>query len=87
MGIRFDKVSNPDDLKEKGGAPIKLVTPLKTAKVTTTDRWFHGAIKGKDCEKMLKEHGELGSFLVRIIVCDLWFFLFVCFFSCVCTRI
>eukprot|EP00729_Bicosta_minor_P002272 gene2272-3250_t len=58
-------VTNPEDLKEKGGAPIKLVSPLKAKSVTTTDRWFHGPIKGKDCEKLLKEHGDLGSFLVR----------------------
>lgn len=28
-------------------------------------RWYHGGLTGKDAEKLLKEHGTDGSFLVR----------------------
>lgn len=51
-------------LKEKSGVPIELKFPLNTAD-PTSERWFHGALPGKEAERQLNEKGKNGSFLVR----------------------
>lgn len=52
------------ELKEKDGNIIQLLNPL-LSEDPTTERWFHGGISGSDSERLLKESGDIGSFLVR----------------------
>mmetsp|Transcript_24786 Transcript_24786/g.64549 ORF Transcript_24786/g.64549 Transcript_24786/m.64549 type:complete len:557 (-) Transcript_24786:67-1737(-) len=55
---------NPGQLKEKKGGVIELKYPLLSEDVTS-ERWYHGGLSGKAAEKLLKEQGSDGSFLVR----------------------
>eukprot|EP01137_Pigoraptor_chileana_P004641 Opistho-2@46561 len=57
-------MENTDQLKEKNGQLITLKFPL-LCDDPTTERWFHGGISGKEAERLLKENGLDGSFLVR----------------------
>eukprot|EP00039_Didymoeca_costata_P019439 m.337547 g.337547 ORF g.337547 m.337547 type:complete len:627 (-) comp18161_c0_seq1:158-2038(-) len=56
--------SGGNELKETNGAVIKLVAPLVSSD-PTSERWFHGGIGGLESERILKEQGDRGSFLVR----------------------
>lgn len=56
-------MENQTQLREKNGEIIELKYPLNCAD-PTTERWFHGHLKGKEAEKLL-EKGKNGSFLVR----------------------
>lgn len=53
-----------NQLKEKNGEVLKLKTPLNSSD-PTTERWFHGSISGAAAEKLIREKGVTGSFLVR----------------------
>lgn len=55
-------MENP--LKEKNGENFKLITPLNSSD-PITERWFHGSISGAAAEKLIREKGVTGSFLVR----------------------
>lgn len=55
---------NHGQLKERNGANIELKYPL-TSIDPTAERWFHGALSGKDAEKLMLDKGKNGSFLVR----------------------
>lgn len=55
---------NDGQLREKNGGIISLKFPL-LSEDPTSERWFHGGLKGKDSEALLKETGSVGSFLVR----------------------
>ena len=52
------------ELKEKNGTVINLNHPV-LSQDPTSERWFHGQLPGKEAERMLKEKGEDGRFLVR----------------------
>lgn len=49
---------------EKSGEVFELKQPFGPAN-KITERWFHGPIKGFAAEKLIREHGVNGSFLVR----------------------
>eukprot|EP00040_Diaphanoeca_grandis_P010516 m.53851 g.53851 ORF g.53851 m.53851 type:complete len:558 (+) comp21829_c0_seq1:100-1773(+) len=51
-------------LKEAKGKLLELKYPVLSTD-PTTERWFHGQLGGKDSERLLKEKGADGSFLVR----------------------
>lgn len=51
-------------IKEKNGVAYKLGKPI-TSSDPTTERWFHGSISGFMAEKLIREKGVNGSFLVR----------------------
>lgn len=53
-----------NQLKEKNGEVLKLKMPLNSSD-PTTERWFHGSISGAAAEKLIREKGVTGSFLVR----------------------
>lgn len=69
---------NQGQLKETSGHVIELKYPLLSEDPTTERwasccrtashldcRWFHGQISGSDSERMLRDQGNDGSFLVR----------------------
>lgn len=53
-----------NQIKEKNGETYKLGKPLNSSD-PTTERWFHGSISGIDAERLIREKGVNGSFLVR----------------------
>ncbi|XP_065842334.1 tyrosine-protein phosphatase non-receptor type 11-like [Oscarella lobularis] len=55
---------NQGQLKEKNGQVIELKFPLNSSEVTS-ERWYHGALSGKEAETLLLDRGVNGSFLVR----------------------
>ncbi|RWS28580.1 tyrosine-protein phosphatase non-receptor type 11-like protein [Leptotrombidium deliense] len=55
---------NQGQLREKNGEVIELKYPLNSLD-PTAERWFHGALSGKEAEKLVLEKGKNGSFLVR----------------------
>eukprot|EP00118_Oscarella_pearsei_P028857 m.3128 g.3128 ORF g.3128 m.3128 type:complete len:588 (+) comp9068_c0_seq1:109-1872(+) len=55
---------NQGQLKEKNGQIIELKYPLNSSEVTS-ERWFHGALSGKEADTLLMDRGTNGSFLVR----------------------
>ncbi|XP_015790177.1 tyrosine-protein phosphatase non-receptor type 11 [Tetranychus urticae] len=57
-------IENQGQLKEKNGSNIELKYPLNSSD-PTSERWFHGALSGKEAEKLLLDKGKNGSFLVR----------------------
>ena len=57
-------MENQGQLKEKNGEIIELKFPLNSSD-PTAERWFHGALSGKDAERLVLEKGKNGSFLVR----------------------
>lgn len=54
-----------NQIKEKNGITYKLGRPLNSTSDPTTERWFHGSISGIVAEKLIREKGVNGSFLVR----------------------
>lgn len=52
------------ELREKNGTLIFLKHPV-LSEDPTTERWFHGQLAGKESERLLKEKGKDGHFLVR----------------------
>ena len=58
---------NPGQLKEKSGTVIELKQPLFCEEVAT-ERWYHGALTGRDAELLLTGKGQDGSYLVRTSV-------------------
>jgi len=53
-----------NQLKEKNGEVFELKKPLNSSD-PTTERWFHGSISGATAEKLIRDKGSNGSFLVR----------------------
>lgn len=53
-----------NQFKEKNGDIIELKRPLNSSD-PTTERWFHGSLSGSEAERMMREKGVNGSFLVR----------------------
>lgn len=53
-----------NQLKEKNGEVFELKKPLNSSDLIT-ERWFHGSINGAVAEKMIRDNGVNGSFLVR----------------------
>lgn len=53
-----------NQLKEKNGDVFELKKPLNSSD-PITERWFHGSINGATAERMVRENGVNGSFLVR----------------------
>lgn len=51
-------------INEKSGSHFQLKQPLGPPN-RITERWFHESIKSITAEKMIREHGLNGSFLVR----------------------
>uniref|UniRef100_A0A8C2FKS0 protein-tyrosine-phosphatase n=1 Tax=Cyprinus carpio TaxID=7962 RepID=A0A8C2FKS0_CYPCA len=51
-------------LQDKDGTIIELRYPLNCSD-PTTERWYHGHLSGPSAEKLLRERGEPGTFLVR----------------------
>lgn len=51
-------------IKEKNGEVFELKRPLNSSD-PITERWFHGSISGVDAERLIREKGTNGSFLVR----------------------
>lgn len=51
-------------IQEKDGEILELKRPLNSSD-PTTERWFHGSLKGAEAEKLIREKGVNGSFLVR----------------------
>ncbi|KAF5891734.1 tyrosine-protein phosphatase non-receptor type 6-like, partial [Clarias magur] len=51
-------------LQDRDGTIIQLKYPLNCSD-PTTERWYHGHLSGPDAEKLLRERGETGTFLVR----------------------
>lgn len=51
-------------LREKNGEIYELKRPLNSSD-PTTERWFHGSISGITAERLIREKGVNGSFLVR----------------------
>ena len=58
---------NLGQLKEKNGTVIELKQPLFCEEVAT-ERWYHGALTGRDAELLLTGKGQDGSYLVRTSV-------------------
>ncbi|RWS06483.1 tyrosine-protein phosphatase non-receptor type 11-like protein [Dinothrombium tinctorium] len=57
-------MENQGQLREKNGEVIELKYPLVSSD-PTAERWFHGALSGKEAERLVLEKGKNGSFLVR----------------------
>jgi tyrosine-protein phosphatase non-receptor type 11 len=55
---------NQGQLKEKNGHVIELKFPLNSEEITN-ERWYHGALSGREAETLLIDRGAQGSFLVR----------------------
>lgn len=53
-----------NQLKAKNGEVFELKRPFNSSD-PTTERWFHGSIRGQDAERLICEKGVNGSFLVR----------------------
>lgn len=53
-----------NQLREKNGEVFELRKPLNSSD-PTTERWFHGSISGVVAERLIREKGVNGSFLVR----------------------
>ncbi|XP_018973706.1 tyrosine-protein phosphatase non-receptor type 6 isoform X2 [Cyprinus carpio] len=51
-------------LQDRDGTVIELKYPLNCSD-PTTERWYHGHLSGPSAEKLLRERGEPGTFLVR----------------------
>ncbi|XP_076826742.1 tyrosine-protein phosphatase non-receptor type 6 [Brachyhypopomus gauderio] len=51
-------------LQDKDGTIIDLKYPLNSSD-PTTERWYHGHLSGPSAERLLREKGEVGTFLVR----------------------
>lgn len=55
-----------NNLKEKNGEVFELKQPLLIPNhKLITERWFHGSISGLEAEKLIREKGLNGSFLIR----------------------
>lgn len=52
-------------LDKKNSEEFKLKKPLLCSPGPITERWFHGPISGSEAEKLIRENGVSGSFLVR----------------------
>ena len=55
---------NQGQLKERNGHVIELRFPLNSVEITN-ERWYHGALSGREAETLLIDRGSQGSFLVR----------------------
>jgi len=53
-----------NQFKEKNGEILELKRPLNSSD-PTTERWFHGSLSGIEAERLIREKGVNGSFLVR----------------------
>ncbi|NWU91469.1 PTN11 phosphatase, partial [Upupa epops] len=51
-------------LRERNSNVIELKYPLN-CQDPTSERWYHGHLTGREAEKLLREKGKGGSFLVR----------------------
>lgn len=54
-----------NSLREKDGEVFELKQPLIPNNKSITERWFHGPISGLEAEKLIREKGLSGSFLIR----------------------
>jgi len=57
-------METPSAIPLKDGGYIQLKFPL-ASEDPTSERWFHGSLKGADAEKLLLSKGSIGNFLVR----------------------
>lgn len=53
-----------NQLKGKNGEVFELKRPFNSSD-PTTERWFHGSISGSAAERLIRDKGVNGSFLVR----------------------
>lgn len=57
-------IDKPHSIQEKKGDYIQLLYPVRSTD-PTTERWYHGRLSSKECERLLLSKGKQGSYLVR----------------------